>query len=290
MAATTTGASTLANGNNRISGEASSSRYTADNSYTEPQSNAQKATTQHLEASNQMPSTQRQWWPAPGYGPSAYGPMGNPLARQQTNGTTDTEILQAFGGDFQPGLYKRPKSKVANPAPLGLAGFALTTFVLSCINLGTRGLSAPNIVVGPAFAYGGLCQLLAGMWELALGNTFGGWALPSYGGFWISLGIIFTPGGFDIAASYGGETASFYKAFGLYIFGWFIVSLSPLPPPALPCLSFSHCPVSTPSYCSAVLLLTALSSLLLPSIFHPLTSSHILSQDLLRAAPTAHAH
>lgn len=73
--------------------------------------------------------------------------------------------LPAFGGEFQPGLY-RPVSdrKFANPAPLGLSAFALTTFVLGCINMGTRGIAAPNIVVGLAFGYGGLVQLLAGMW------------------------------------------------------------------------------------------------------------------------------
>ena len=83
-----------------------------------------------------------------------------PLARIQTTG----ERMPAFGGDFQPGLYKPPSKDFANPAPLGLSGFALTTFALSIINLGTRGLTAPNIVVGPAMAYGGLIQLLAGMW------------------------------------------------------------------------------------------------------------------------------
>ena len=59
--------------------------------------------------------------------------------------------------------------------------------------------------------------------EVALGNTFGGTALSSYGGFWISIGIILTPGGFDIASAYGPATnGDFYAAFGLYIFGWFI--------------------------------------------------------------------
>ena len=73
--------------------------------------------------------------------------------------------LPAFGGEFQPGTY-RPvaERKFANPAPLGLSAFALTTFVLSLINVGTRGIAAPNIVVGIAFGYGGLIQLLAGMW------------------------------------------------------------------------------------------------------------------------------
>jgi hypothetical protein len=85
----------------------------------------------------------------------------DPLAHVNTG---DSVRLPAFGGDFQPGLYKPPTTKFANPAPLGLSAFALTTFVLSVINLGTRGLSEPNIVVGAAFAYGGLVQLLAGMW------------------------------------------------------------------------------------------------------------------------------
>lgn len=92
----------------------------------------------------------------------AYDYGGNPLAHVNTG---DSVRLPAFGGEFQPGLYKQiANRKFANPAPLGLSAFALTTFLLSCINLGTRGLSAPNIVVGAAFAYGGLVQLLAGMW------------------------------------------------------------------------------------------------------------------------------
>ena len=79
--------------------------------------------------------------------------------------TSDIATLPAFGGEFQPGLYKSVEGrKFGNPAPLGLCGFALTTFVLSLINLGTRGLTAPNVVVSLAFGYGGLVQLLAGMW------------------------------------------------------------------------------------------------------------------------------
>ena len=105
----------------------------------------------HATGQPQVPVKQRK--------PYDYG--GNPLAHINTG---DSVRLPAFGGDFQPGLYKPPTSKFANPAPLGLSAFALTTFVLSLINLGTRGLHEPNIVVGAAFAYGGLVQHLAGMW------------------------------------------------------------------------------------------------------------------------------
>ncbi|KAF8437049.1 GPR1/FUN34/yaaH family-domain-containing protein, partial [Terfezia claveryi] len=57
-----------------------------------------------------------------------------------------------------------------NPAPLGLCAFALTTFVLSLLNANTQGVSVPSIVVGSAYAYGGIVQLLAGMWEMAVGT------------------------------------------------------------------------------------------------------------------------
>lgn len=84
-----------------------------------------------------------------------------PLARVNT---TEAQ-LPPFGGEFQPGLYRSvERRKFANPAPLGLSAFALTTFVLSCINMGARDITQPNIVIALAFGYGGLVQLLAGMW------------------------------------------------------------------------------------------------------------------------------
>lgn len=69
------------------------------------------------------------------------------------------------GASLHPGAFKAYEHrKFANPAPLGLSAFALTTFVLSCINMEARGVEEPNVVVPLAFAYGGLVQLLAGMW------------------------------------------------------------------------------------------------------------------------------
>ncbi|KAH6720592.1 GPR1/FUN34/yaaH family-domain-containing protein [Leptodontidium sp. 2 PMI_412] len=155
---------------------------------------------------------------------------GNPLAHMNTG---DSARFPAFGGEFQPGLYKpTTERKFANPAPLGLSAFALTTFVLSLINIGVRGVHEPNIVVALAFGYGGLVQLLAGMWEMAVGNTFGATALSSYGGFWLSLAIVLTPGGFQIVESYsttdatgaatGNGVNDFNNAFGYFLAGWFI--------------------------------------------------------------------
>jgi len=77
---------------------------------------------------------------------------------------------------------------VADPAPLGLAAFALTTFLLSAFNAGfTKGLGAEWVAF--ALGYGGLVQLLAGMWEFKNRNVFGATAFATYGGFWIGLGI-----------------------------------------------------------------------------------------------------
>lgn len=135
-------------------------------------------------------------------------------------------LRPAHGGEFQPGTHApiAEQKKFANPAPLGLAAFALTTFVLSCVNLKVLDVTAPNLVVALALGYGGLIQLLAGMWEMAIGNTFGATALSSYGGFWISFGFILTPA-FGIVDSYTDAktgVSSFNEVFALYLWGWFI--------------------------------------------------------------------
>lgn len=75
----------------------------------------------------------------------------------------------------------------ADPGPLGLAGFAGTTFFLSVVNTNMLGASVQTIVLGLALFYGGLAQLLAGMWEFVKGNTFGAVAFASYGAFWMSF-------------------------------------------------------------------------------------------------------
>ena len=80
-----------------------------------------------------------------------------------------------------------PVVTIADPAPLGLAAFALTTFVLSTFNAGLVDAKGEPIVLGLALAYGGVAQLLAGMWEFSKGNTFGATAFSSYGAFWISF-------------------------------------------------------------------------------------------------------
>ncbi|MDL5159539.1 acetate uptake transporter [Actinomycetospora termitidis] len=80
-----------------------------------------------------------------------------------------------------------PTSSIADPGPLGLAAFALTTFVLSLFNAGLAPEALESAVLPLALFYGGLAQLLAGMWEFRKANTFGATAFVSYGAFWLSF-------------------------------------------------------------------------------------------------------
>src|SRR5436189_2523547 len=112
---------------------------------------------------------------------------------------------------------------VANPAPLGLSAFALTTFVLSSSNAGflfpAVGVGGA-VVIGLAIFYGGLVQLLAGLQEFKAGNTFGATAFCSYGGFWLAVGATLTPA-FSVVSAYRSDTA-FNTAFGYFLLGWTI--------------------------------------------------------------------
>jgi len=80
-----------------------------------------------------------------------------------------------------------PSPGIADPGPLGLAVFALTTFLLSAANAKLMNAATGSAWLGYALAYGGGCQLLAGMWEFRNKNVFGATAFSTYGGFWIGL-------------------------------------------------------------------------------------------------------
>ena len=82
------------------------------------------------------------------------------------------------------------ESGVADPAPLGLSAFAVTTFAFSVSLAGLVGDEVVNLFIPLALIYGGFAQLLAGMWEFKNQNTFGATAFSSYGAFWISFGIL----------------------------------------------------------------------------------------------------
>src|SRR3954447_4772997 len=105
-------------------------------------------------------------------------------------------------------------SPLADPGPLGLAAFALTTFVLSMFNADLVGKGGEPVVLGLAVAYVGLAQLLAGMWEFRTGNTFGAVAFTSFGAFWISYWALVT---FFVGSI---PPADVGHAVGLYLWAW----------------------------------------------------------------------
>ena len=103
-------------------------------------------------------------------------------------------------------LDTAPRPAIADPGPLGLAAFALTTFILSTFNAGLLPKSAEVVILGVALFYGGLAQLFAGLWEFAKGNTFGAVAFSSYGAFWMSFWYLLEHSGLtdeDAAAGVG---------------------------------------------------------------------------------------
>lgn len=112
-----------------------------------------------------------------------------------------------------------PAPAIADPGPLGLAGFAATTFVLSSFNAHLIDQNLLPVVLPLALFYGGLIQLLAGMWEFRKGNTFGATAFGSYGAFWLSYAayVKFVAG--DLPA----DTA--HQATGLFLLIWAIFTV-----------------------------------------------------------------
>ena len=105
--------------------------------------------------------------------------------------------------------------KPADPGPLGLAGFAMTTFVLSMFNSNLVDAKGLPVVLGLALAYGGIVQLIAGVWEFRTGNTFGAVAFCSYGAFWISFWALQVFYAKDIEGNAG-------HAVGVYLWAWAI--------------------------------------------------------------------
>jgi uncharacterized protein len=105
--------------------------------------------------------------------------------------------------------------KPADPGPLGLGAFAMTTFVLSMFNSNLVNGKGLPVVLGLALAYGGIVQLIAGLWEFRTGNTFGAVAFCSFGAFWISfwaLNVFYAKG----------ITGNVGHAVGVYLWAWAI--------------------------------------------------------------------
>src|ERR1700739_3611661 len=126
--------------------------------------------------------------------------------------------------DADPGAGRSAGWTPADPGPLGLAAFAGTTFMLSMINAGLVGNGTLvgggllPMIAGLALAYGGIAQLVAGLWEFRTGNTFGAVAFCSYGAFWISFFLIVQLGVPGVVAQKG----DVFAGLSLYLYMWAI--------------------------------------------------------------------
>jgi uncharacterized protein len=128
--------------------------------------------------------------------------------------TTVRHTANGEGAEQQAGRIPPVAPVIGDPAPLGLAAFALTTFVLSFFNAGLVSDKGVPVVLGLALAYGGITQLLAGMWEFRNNNTFGATAFCSFGAFWISFFVLQQFHASKI------PTANLGKSVGLYLIAW----------------------------------------------------------------------
>jgi len=139
-------------------------------------------------------------------------------AGEERSPVSSTDVPQHAGRAPAEGMQvSAQRPSIADPVPVGIAGFAMTTFVLSCLNAGFfGGATASAVVLGLAAFYGGLVQLLAGMWAFAKGEVFAAVAFSSYGGFWLSYVFLVKFVAPGLSASVAGD------ATGLYLVGWAI--------------------------------------------------------------------
>ena len=143
------------------------------------------------------------------HNPAATGPVQRDAARSP-------EVVESRSGGIT----------IADPGPLGLAAFAMTTFVLSMFNADLVSRSGEAVVFGLALAYGGIAQVLAGMWEFRTGNTFGAVAFTSYGAFWISFWAFVQFYASSVPAADAGHAVGLYLiAWGIFTAYMFIASL-----------------------------------------------------------------
>ncbi|KAG8993567.1 hypothetical protein FRB94_005348 [Tulasnella sp. JGI-2019a] len=114
----------------------------------------------------------------------------------------------------------------ANTSPLGLISFASTTLILSLYNVGARGMTIPNVVVGQAIAVGGLGQILAGIGDYFIGNTFGATAFTLFGGFWLSYALILLPNTGIISAytTTPEDATQLAQGLGIWLMVWFVIT------------------------------------------------------------------
>ncbi|KAG5366652.1 Glyoxylate pathway regulator [Yarrowia sp. B02] len=129
------------------------------------------------------------------------------------------EFMQAFGGTLNPGSAPAPSRKFGNAAPVGLFAFSITMIILGFCTCGVRGIGAPNVMVGCAIFGGGLCELIAGIWEIVAENTFAACVFLCFSCFWFSWSLLNLPLGIE---KYYATEEEFAQAVGVFLMSWFI--------------------------------------------------------------------
>jgi succinate-acetate transporter protein len=115
-------------------------------------------------------------------------------------------------------------TKLANPAPLGLLGFGITTVLLNLVNAGVFPLD--TVIIAMGIAYGGIAQIIVGIMEFKKGNTFGTVAFLSYGLFWWSLVLLLVlPSFTGFAGPSASSLAAYFVMWGIFTFGMFFGTL-----------------------------------------------------------------
>jgi len=115
-------------------------------------------------------------------------------------------------------------TKLANPAPLGLLGFGITTVLLNLVNAGIFPLD--TVILAMGIAYGGIAQIIVGVMEFKKGNTFGTVAFLSYGLFWWSLVLLLVlPGFTGFSGPSSSSLAAYFLMWGIFTFGMFFGTL-----------------------------------------------------------------
>lgn len=116
-------------------------------------------------------------------------------------------------------------SSIANPIPAGMIALAFTTAIIGCTYAGfiiPSVRAGTSLAVGAALFFGGIVQILAGMWEFRKDNTTAATIFTTYGGFLVAFGVVFTPG-FAIFSTLS-STATLHQALGLFFLCWTIIT------------------------------------------------------------------
>jgi succinate-acetate transporter protein len=138
--------------------------------------------------------------------------------------SSTTDLREGRTGPAAPEPAPDPTSSIADPGPLGLAAFALTTFVLSLFNAGLAPEALEPAVLPLALFYGGIAQFVAGLWEFRKANTFGATAFCSYGAFWLAFAAYVQFIEPEMMAK-GVTEAQVTTATGIFLIGWALFTL-----------------------------------------------------------------